>query len=218
MYFKVNAVRFRVVLYWLFLMVSPLTVLHAEQLLPPQQAIDTASEQMKLKMQDESFKKDFKQVSEYVEQVIYPHVDFNRISALVLGKHWKKADKKQRDEFKKEFQTLMVRTYARAFLAFKDWTVNYLPLKLTDDDKKTLVKTEVLQPGKQAIAVNYRMLRVKNGWKVYDIIIEGVSLVTNYRTSFRNEIKREGSLDAVIARMTERNNAALKRSEDNPKS
>lgn len=177
----------------------------ADELLAPQVAIKTASTQMKQKLQDKNFNKNFEQFSAFVDDVIYPHVDFNRISALVLGKHWKKADKKQRDDFKKEFQKLLIRTYARAFLAFNEWSVRFLPLKLDQDAKKTLVKTEVLQPGKQPIAVNYRMVMVKGDWKVYDIIIEGISLVTNYRTSFKNEVKRAGSLDAVIANMSERN-------------
>ncbi len=184
------------------------------ELLPPQIAIQTASDQMKAKLRDQDFKQDFAKVNEYIEEVIYPHVDFNRISALVLGKHWRGASKKQRRAFKKEFQTLLVRTYARAFLAFKDWSIRFLPMKLAGDTKKTLVKTEVLQPGKTPIAINYRMIQVKGKWKVYDIIIEGVSLVTNYRTSFKNEVKREGSLDAVIAKMSERNVAALKENEE----
>ncbi len=177
----------------------------AEELLAPQSAIKTASTQMKSKLQDKNFTKDFEQVSQFVEEIIYPHVDFNRISALVLGKHWKKADKSQREEFKKEFQKLLIRTYSRAFLAFDEWSVRFLPLKLEPNAKKALVKTEVLQPGKQPIAVNYRMVLVKGDWKVYDIIIEGISLVTNYRTSFKNEVKRTGSLDAVITNMSERN-------------
>ncbi len=186
----------------------------AADLLPPQSAIEDASEQMKVKLQSDEFKDDFAQVTEYVEQIIYPHVDFQRISALVLGKHWKKADKAQKEQFKEEFQTLLIRTYARAFIEFNDWNVRYLPLTLKDGAKKTLVKTEVLQPGKQPIAVNYRMALSGGAWKVYDIVIEGVSLVTNYRTSFKNEVKRTGSLDSVIAKMSERNKQALGQEEE----
>lgn len=186
----------------------------ADDLLPPQLAIENASEQMKVKLQSDDFKNDFVQVTEYVEQVIYPHVDFHRISALVLGKHWKKADKIQKEKFKEEFQTLLIRTYARAFIEFNDWNVRYLPLNMEEGARKALVKTEVLQSGKQPIAVNYRMALSSGDWKAYDIIIEGVSLVTNYRTSFKNEVKRTGSLDSVIAKLSERNKEALSQEEE----
>ncbi len=182
---------------------------NAGGLAEPQLAIENASNKLKEKLQDESFTKDFKQITVFVESVIYPHVDFNRISALVLGKSWRKASSEERANFKKEFQTLLVRTYSRAFVEFKDWSVRFLPLNMKEGAKKVIVKTEILQPGIQPIAVNYRMVLSKGHWKVYDIMIEGVSLVTNYRTSFKNEIKRTGSLQAVIDQLAKRNNEAL---------
>ena len=213
---KTKNISFRFLLIVFGMAFSPLSLSKAmaADLLPPQLAIEDASEQMKVKLQSDEFKNDFAQVTEYVEQVIYPHVDFQRISALVLGKHWRKADKVQKEKFKEEFQTLLIRTYARAFIEFNDWTVRYLPLTLEEGAKKTLVKTEVLQSGKQPIAVNYRMALSGGDWKVYDIVIEGVSLVTNYRTSFKNEVKRTGSLDSVIAKMSERNKEALGQEEE----
>ncbi len=181
----------------------------AADLVAPQMAIENASNRLKEKLQDDSFTKDFQQITVFVEDVIYPHVDFNRISALVLGKLWRSASAEEKTEFKKEFQTLLIRTYSRAFVEFKDWSVRFLPLNMENGDKKVIVKTEILQPGIQPIAVNYRMLLSKGEWKVYDIIIEGVSLVTNYRTSFKNEVKRTGSLQAVIDQLAKRNSEAL---------
>ncbi|WP_031433964.1 MlaC/ttg2D family ABC transporter substrate-binding protein [Methylomarinum vadi] len=181
----------------------------AADLAAPQLAIENASNKLKERLQDKSFSKDFKQITVFVEDVIYPHVDFNRISSLVLGKLWRKASAEEKTRFKQEFQTLLVRTYSRAFVEFKDWSVRYLPLDIKNGDRKVIVKTEILQPGIQPIAVNYRMLLTKGQWKVYDIIIEGVSLVTNYRTSFKNEVQRTGSLQAVIDQLAKRNNEAL---------
>ncbi len=181
----------------------------AADLVAPQMAIENASNRLKEKLQDDSFTKDFQQITVFVEDVIYPHVDFNRISALVLGKLWRSASAEEKTEFKKEFQTLLIRTYSRAFVEFKDWSVRFLPLNMENGDRKVIVKTEILQPGIQPIAVNYRMLLSKGEWKVYDIIIEGVSLVTNYRTSFKNEVKRTGSLQAVIDQLAKRNSEAL---------
>lgn len=180
----------------------------AADLLPPQRAIEDVSNQMKAQLQDEEFNKDFAQVADLVEKIIYPHVDFKRISALVLGKHWRKADKKQRTRFTHEFQTMLVRTYARAFIEFNDWSIRYLPI-VKKSNKKVIVKTEILQPGRKPVAVSYRMVLVDGDWKVYDIIIEGISLVTNYRKSFRNEMQRTGSLDAVIETLAQRNAKAL---------
>lgn len=181
----------------------------AAELLAPQKAIDNASRQLKEKLQDENFTKDFNEITKFVDEVIDPHVDFNRISALVLGKLWRKATKEERANFKKEFHTLLVRTYARAFVEFEDWSVRFLPLNMEQGAKKVVVKTEVLQPGIQPIGVNYRMILVKGSWKAYDIMIEGVSLVTNYRTTFKNDVARKGSLQAVIDGLVKRNSEAL---------
>jgi phospholipid transport system substrate-binding protein len=187
----------------------PITRLMADDLLPPQQAIEIASSKLQKKMQDKSFIKDFAKVSQFVNETILPHTDFDRISSLVLGKLWKTATHEERDRFKQEFQTLLVRTYSRAFVEFKDWSIRYLPLEMENGAKKVIVKTEVLQPGLQPVAVNYRMLLSQGEWKAYDIMIEGVSLVTNYRTTFTNEVQAKGSLNAVIDGLAKRNTEAL---------
>lgn len=175
----------------------------------PQAAIEDASNQLKQRMQEPGFTHDFKKITAFVNDVIYPHIDFDLVSSLVLGKMWKEASPSEKDSFKKEFQILLIRTYSRAFVEFKDWSVRFLPINTEDDSKKVMVKTEILQPGLQPIAVNYRMLNAKGEWKVYDIMIEGVSLVTNYRTSFKNEVEKTGSLQEVINQLAKRNTEAL---------
>ncbi|MDD1623067.1 MAG: ABC transporter substrate-binding protein [Methylococcaceae bacterium] len=175
----------------------------------PQAAIEDASNQLKQRMQEPGFTHDFKKITAFVNEVIYPHIDFDLVSSLVLGKMWKEASPSEKDSFKKEFQILLIRTYSRAFVEFKDWSVRFLPINTEDDSKKVMVKTEILQPGLQPIAVNYRMLNAKGEWKVYDIMIEGVSLVTNYRTSFKNEVEKTGSLQEVINQLAKRNTEAL---------
>ncbi len=184
---------------------SPLTKVIAADLAAPQIAIAEVSNKLKQKLQNESFVKDFSQVNVFVKQVIEPHVDFNRISTYVLGKLGRKAKKQDKDRFKKEFKTLLIRTYSRAFVEFKDWDVRFLPLKIKQGAKKIIVKTQILQPGIQPLSVNYRMVFAKGKWKVYDFMIEGVSLVINYRTSINNEFKKTGSLSAVIDKLAKRN-------------
>jgi len=181
----------------------------ATELLPPQQAIQVASAQLQEKLQDKSFTKDFMKITQYVNQVINPYTDFERIAALVLGKAWKSATDDERERFKHEFQTLLVRTYSRAFVEFKEWSVRFLPLEMEQGATKVLVKTQVLQPGIQPIGVDYRMALADGQWKAYDIMIEGVSLVTNYRTTFSNEMQSRGSLNAIIEGLVKRNAEAL---------
>lgn len=181
----------------------------AAELLPPQQAIESASSKLQQKMQDKNFIKDFSKVAAFVNDTILPSTDFDKISSLVLGKLWKSATADERERFKHEFQTLLVRTYSRAFIEFKDWSIRYLPIEMEAGANKVIVKTEVLQPGLQPVSVNYRMLESNGTWKAYDIMIEGVSLVTNYRTTFTNEIQTKGSLNAVIEGLAKRNSEAL---------
>ncbi|MEY3106738.1 MAG: hypothetical protein RIT35_911 [Pseudomonadota bacterium] len=185
------------------------TQVMAADLLPPQQAIENASAKLQQKMQDKSFIKDFSKVNQFVNEAILPSTDFDKISSLVLGKLWKTATPEERERFKHEFQTLLVRTYSRAFIEFKDWSIRYLPIEMEPGATKVVVKTEVIQPSLQPVAVDYRMLLSDGQWKAYDIMIEGVSLVTNYRTTFSSEVQNKGSLSAVIDGLQKRNSEAL---------
>ena len=188
----------------------PLSQTMAGELSAPELAIEQASNKLKNKMQEPDFTKDFKQITVFVEDVIYPHMDFDRISALVLGANWKTASDTEKTQFKQEFKLLLIRTYSRAFVEFKDWSVQFLPLTKDDNLSKVIVNTQILQAGKKPIEINYRMLEINKGeWKAYDILIEGVSLVTNYRTNFKTEIERTGSLASVIEDLAKRNKEAL---------
>jgi phospholipid transport system substrate-binding protein len=187
----------------------PITKSAAENLQAPQLIIQSVSDQLHQKLQNKAFTNNFAQVTRFVDGVIYPHTDFDVIAPLVLGKHWKTATPDERERFKNEFRTLLVRSYSRAFVEYSNWTIRFLPLEPGNDAKKVIVKTEVLQPGLKAVDVNYRMFFGKDDWKVYDIIIEGVSLVTNYRTTFSEDIQKKGSLTAVIDGLAKRNAEAL---------
>ena len=181
----------------------------ASELAEPQKIIEDTSNQIKVRMQDREFTKDFKNVTEFVRSVINPHSDFDLISSLVLGKFWKAATPAEQESFKKEFQTLLIRSYSRGFVEFKDWTIKFFPVNAEGDERKVLVKTEIIQPGLQPVNVDYRMFLVKGEWKVYDILIDGVSLVTTYRSSFKNDIERTGSLQEVINQLIKRNAEAF---------
>jgi phospholipid transport system substrate-binding protein len=182
----------------------------AEQLAPAQQVIQKTADQLQVSLQKPEYKSDFKKATTLVDSIINPHVDFDRVSILVLGKNWRTATPEQREQFKKEFRMLLVRTYTTAFTEYADWKIRYLPMDGETSDNKAMVKTEILQSGGQPVAVNYRMVQDGNDWKVYDILIEGISLLQNYRASFGDEVERTGSLDQLIKHLAERNSGALK--------
>lgn len=132
---------------------------------------------------------------------ILPHVDFPYVSQLVLGKHWRTAEPAQRQRFMDEFQRLLLRTYADALLAYDDQEIRYLPSRRDESRRDARVRTQVVPRGQNPIAVNYRLYRTDAGeWKVFDVVVEGVSLVTSYRDTFAREIEQDG-LDSLIANL-----------------
>lgn len=142
------------------------------------------------------------------EEKILPNFNFQRVSRLVLGKNWTRANDKQKEDFQKEFRTLLLRTYATALSKYQNQKIEFLPLRMKEDAKAVSVKTKIIQDGGQPIAVDYSLAREEASWKVYDIVIEGVSLVTNYRGQFSQEIRSNG-LDSLIKKLTEKNAAAI---------
>ena len=178
----------------------------ATDLSEPQLIVKDAAEKLQAAMKENPPAGNYERASGIVTEILDPHVDFVRISALVLAKHWKRATRDQKIRFIKEFKALMVRTYAVAFSEYSDWEIKYLPIKMTSNDDKVFVKTQVLRPGASPIEVNYRMVHRKGAWKVFDVVIEGISFVSNYRTTFKNDIARTGSLEGVIERLTTHNN------------
>ena len=138
------------------------------------------------------------------EEKILPYFDFDRISKLVLGKAWPAATKDEQEAFKKEFRMMLVKTYGSALLKFKDQTLNYKPTRFQPSDEEVLVKTEILKSGAPPLPIDYMLEKDGDSWKVFDIIIEGVSLVTNFRGQFGNEIKQNG-IASLISKLAEKN-------------
>ena len=147
---------------------------------------------------------DTNKIYKLAEEKILPNFDFERISRLVLGKAWRKATDKQKTEFKYEFKNLLLRTYAVALSKYKDQKIEYKPLRMKPTDEIVKVKTEIIQSGGQPIDVDYALAKKDDGWLVIDIIIEGVSLVTNYRSQFASEIKKNG-MDSLIIELAKKN-------------
>ncbi|MCG8426657.1 MAG: ABC transporter substrate-binding protein [Chromatiales bacterium] len=142
-----------------------------------------------------------------VEQILLPHVDFNRFSQLALGKHWRRATAEQQRAFARSFQRMLVRTYAAAFLEYRTWQIKFLPrpegVKTGSD---LVIRSQVLFPGIKPVEVFYRMHHTARGWQIYDVVLEGVSLSTSYRSSF-DRIVRQRGLDGLIAHLDKHNRA-----------
>lgn len=139
-----------------------------------------------------------RKIYQLVETKILPIFDFNRMTQLVIGKHWPRATARQKQELVTEFRNLMVRTYSSSLMAFNNQTVDFKPMSMKPGDTDVTVRSEIRQPGGQPIPINYSMYKTSFGWKVYDVSIDGVSLVTNYRSSFSNTIRQNG-IDGLIS-------------------
>lgn len=142
-----------------------------------------------------------------VEEYILPHFDFERMSQLVLGKNWRAATAEERGQFVEEFRLLLVRTYATAMLKYSDQKISFLPARGKAREGEAVVQTEVEQAGGPPIPIDYSLYLKGDAWKVYDVKIDSVSLVVNYRGTFASEI-RGGGLAALIQKLHERNQQA----------
>lgn len=144
-----------------------------------------------------------------VEEYVLPHFDFVRMSQLVLGKNWRTATPEERQQFVEEFRLLLVRTYATAMLKYSDQKIVYLPFRGKPGEGEVVVQTEIAQPGGPPIPIDYSLYRKGDAWKVFDVKIDNVSLVVNYRGTFAGEIRNGGSVGALIGKLRERNRQAV---------
>jgi phospholipid transport system substrate-binding protein len=145
-----------------------------------------------------------KKAIELVEAKVLPHFNFQHMTALAVGRDWKDATPEQKKQLADEFKTLLVRTYSNALTGYKDQAVNYKPSRMQNGDTEVLVRTEIVQPGNKPIALDYSLEKLADGWKVYDVVVAGVSLVTNYRSTFSDEI-RANKIDGLIKMLIAKN-------------
>lgn len=139
-----------------------------------------------------------------VDQKVLPHFNFRHMTALALGKEWRKATPEQQQRLTTEFRTLLVRTYSNALNSYRDQKIVYKPFRMTPGDTDVLVRVEVTEPGHQPIQIDYNLEKLDEGWKVYDVVVAGISLITNYRDQFGQEV-RNGGIDGLIATIAAKN-------------
>jgi phospholipid transport system substrate-binding protein len=172
----------------------------------PRDLVVSTSQQVMaaLRREKDSLRDHPERLYDLVEKLVVPHFDFERMSKWVLGKHWRSASPDQRARFIEQFRTLLVRTYASALLDYTDQRIEYQPLRERPDGAHVTVRTRVQPPGGFPIPINYTMHRSGDEWKVMDVSVDGVSLVTTYRGSFARQVRRSG-IDGLIASLEQRN-------------
>jgi len=139
-----------------------------------------------------------------IDAKVLPHFDFAAMAALATGQNWNKATPEQKKRLTEEFKTLLVRTYASALAAYSEQKFDFRPLRAKPTDTDVTVNVRVLQPGAQPVTIDYSMEKTAAGWKVYDVMVGGVSLVANYRTEFASMV-RENGIDGLIKSLQTKN-------------
>lgn len=180
------------------------------EVVAPDVLIDrTVQEVLTIIKQDKDIRAgDQKKVLALVGAKVLPHFDFERMTRLAVGKYWRRATPEQKKALVAEFRNMLVRTYTKVFTVYQDQTVEVKSLRMMDGDATAAtVKTLIHKPGSQPIPVDYEMKQSDNGWKAFDITIEGVSMVMSYRGTFNTQIQR-GGIDSLIETLSSKNIAA----------
>ena len=184
-------------------------------LLPPAQASaqqapdvlvrEVTNEVLEIVRADEALRAGEKhRVMELVDAKVLPHFDFRRMTMLAVGRDWRDASAEQQVRLTEAFRTLLVRTYSNALTQYRDQTVAFKPARFAATDKRVQVRTEVHQSGAQPIGIDYMLEQSEAGWKVFDVIVAGVSLVTTYRSSFADEV-RSGGVEGLLKSLEAKN-------------
>lgn len=141
---------------------------------------------------------------ELIDAKVLPNFNFTHMTALAVGKDWRQATPAQQKALTEEFRTLLVRTYSKALTEYRDQVIEFKPFRMQPTDTEVTVRTQVVQHGAKPVQIDYGLEKADKGWKVFDISVAGVSLVTNYRSSFSQEIRANG-IDGLIASLRTKN-------------
>ena len=189
-----------------FMLAGLLPAAHASAQQAPDALVrDVTNEVLEIVRADKAIQAgDVHRVIELVDAKVLPHFDFRRMTMLAVGRDWREASPEQQARLTEAFRTLLVRTYSNALTQYRDQTIDFRPTRFAAADTRVQVRTEVRQSGAQPIGIDYMLEKSDAGWKVFDVIVAGVSLVTNYRSSFTQEI-RSGGVDGLIKSLEAKN-------------
>lgn len=185
---------------------------------PPDELIQLNTEKMlrSINQHRPEIKKDSAKLTQLVEDIILPHLDFITASKIVMGKYWRQASKEQKINFVRQFRLLLLRFYSSALSEYlntnnKDLKldlIKYFPSNLKDGDTDVTIRGEVEQDKGPGIPIFYRMHLTSKGWKIFDVSVEGVSMITTYKNNFATQLKTDG-IDALILSLEEKNKNML---------
>lgn len=196
-----------------FALVSPFAAASVPNDKPDELVRALTDEVLEILRTDEQLKNgDTDRAVKLIEETVLPHFDFRRMTMLAVGRDWRDASEAQRERLVESFYDMLVRTYSNALTEYSDQKVHFRPLRMNPDDRTVRVQTQIEQSGGQPVAVDYVLERQDDGWKVFDVVIAGVSLVTNYRSTFAQEI-RAGGIDGLIRALETRGSEIAKRAE-----
>lgn len=180
----------------------------AEVMPPDVLARNTTNEVLRIVKQDKDLKNgNTKKILSLVEEKILPNFDFRKMTQLAVGKNWSKATPEQQQQLVDQFKTMLVRTYSASLTSVSDYKIEFTPLKMVPGDEDVTVNTMVSKPGAPPIPIDYRMEKQDAGWKVFDVLVDNVSMVTVYRNSFNSEV-RKGGIEGLVAALNRRNQPA----------
>ena len=199
----------KIIVLWLGVLLAGVSLCARADVLEPDVLIkDTVRDVLAIVKQDKDIQAgNQKKILELVDSKVLPHFDFTRMTQLAVGKHWRAATPEQKQALTTEFRNLLVRTYTKAFTVYRDQTVEVKPFKMPSGATEVTVKTVIIKPGEPNVPVDYDMEKTETGWKAYDLAVEGVSLVTNYRSTFSEQIQQSG-IDGLIKTLVEKNKVA----------
>lgn len=190
----------------LFLCLCATLITTANAAMAPDELVrDTTEKVLKeLTANRSTLEKNPERLYQMVDQIVLPHFDFERMSRYVLGKHWRDATPEQQKKFVEQFKTLLVRTYATALFEYTGQEISYKPFHHKEGDTKAVVETAVQREDGPPIPIEYSLMQNSEEWKVFDIKIDGLSLVTNYRAQYSRIVQTQG-MDDLIASLAEKN-------------
>ena len=148
-----------------------------------------------------------RKIADLVEKRILPHFSFARMTQIAMAVNWRRATPEQQKALTEEFKTLLVRSYSNALSLYRDQVIEFKPLRMRPEDSDVTVKSEIRQKGAQPVTLHYDMEKTPSGWKVYDVKVNGVSLITNYREDFAAQV-RESGIDGLIKVLVSKNRGA----------
>jgi phospholipid transport system substrate-binding protein len=186
-----------------FVLLAPLA--QAQETAPDQLIKTVAQDVLTIIRQDKDIQAgNSKKIVNLVDSKVVPHFNFTHMTQLAMARNWRQASPDQQKALTGEFRTLLVRTYSAALTGYRDQVIDFKPLRSKPEDTEVTVKSEVKQSGTQPVAIDYQLEKTPTGWKVFDVKVGGVSLVTTYRESFASEVRDHG-VDGLIKSLATKN-------------